>query len=84
MGTSILMSRTPPERPQLLGVETLVPVQVFRQHAQREVAVARHERALDELRRLWCTNRMMGAQRRLWLPFTQCDATPACRAGSSG
>ena len=32
----------------------------------------------------WCTNRVMGAERRLQLPFRRCAATPACRAGSSG
>ena len=33
--------------------------------------------------RRWCTNRVMGAERRLQLSFMQCAATPACRAGSS-
>ncbi len=34
------------------GLETPVVVQVFRQHAQQEVAVARHEVALDDVRQL--------------------------------
>ena len=34
--------------------------------------------------RRWCTNRVMGAERRLSPPFRRCAAIPACRAASSG
>jgi len=46
----------------VLDLETPAVVQVFRQHAQQEVAVARYERALDELRRLWTSYPLSSAQ----------------------